>query len=76
MSPSAGEYDYIVDGVFTHPRPGAVKAMLTANAISSIIFLVFPLLGKAFAVHDFAIVEDVPNVPRIRDIVCRVSLDH
>jgi hypothetical protein len=22
MSPSAGEYDYIVGGVFTHPRPG------------------------------------------------------
>jgi hypothetical protein len=21
VSPSAGEYDYIVDGVFTHPRP-------------------------------------------------------
>jgi len=24
MSPSAGECDYIVGGVFTHPRPGAV----------------------------------------------------
>jgi len=22
MSPSAGEYDYIAGGVFTHPRPG------------------------------------------------------